>query len=101
MNRVILLLAVCAALLGLPRRSEVAACPLCAEMAEQAFGAEQDDAQREARAYNRSIYFMVSMPYLLLAGLGLLFYRSCRMAQQRGEDSGSSTARVLEQSPEP
>jgi len=39
---------------------------------------EDDDPMREARAYNRSILFMVSVPYLLLGGLGLLMWRSCR-----------------------
>lgn len=39
---------------------------------------EDDDPMREARAYNRSILFMVSVPYALLGGLGLLMWRSYR-----------------------
>jgi hypothetical protein len=35
-----------------------------------------DDPLREARAYNQSIYFMVSMPYLLLGVIGFKVYRS-------------------------
>ena len=38
-------------------------------------GAEEDDASREARAYNQSIYLMVGMPYLLLGVFGVLVYR--------------------------
>lgn len=39
---------------------------------------EDDDPLREARAYNSSILFMVTVPYVLLGGLGLLMWRSCR-----------------------
>jgi hypothetical protein len=31
---------------------------------------------REPRAYNQSIYLMVSMPYLLLGSVGFLIYRA-------------------------
>lgn len=41
-------------------------------------GAEADDQMREARAYNHSIYLMVSMPYLLLGGVGYAIYRGAR-----------------------
>ena len=34
--------------------------------------------QREAEAYNNSIYLMVGMPYMLLAGVGFLVYRGLR-----------------------
>jgi hypothetical protein len=36
---------------------------------------------REARAYNRSIYVMVSMPYLLLGVFGFLIYRGVKKNQ--------------------
>jgi hypothetical protein len=52
-------------------------------MAEMSFGAEDDDPLREARAYNQSIYFMVSMPYLLLATVGFLLWRSYRAGQRQ------------------
>jgi len=39
---------------------------------------EDQDPLREARAYNRCIYVMVSMPYLLLGTVGFLIYRSVR-----------------------
>jgi hypothetical protein len=52
-------------------------------MAEMSFGAEDDDPLREARAYNQSIYFMVSMPYLLLATVGFLIWRSYRAGQRQ------------------
>jgi hypothetical protein len=41
-------------------------------------GAEEDDATREARAYNQSIYLMVGMPYLLLGVFGALVYRGLK-----------------------
>lgn len=31
---------------------------------------------REARAYNYSIYLMVSLPYLMIGGLGVAIYRN-------------------------
>ena len=37
-----------------------------------------DDRLREARAYNTSIYVMVSMPYLLLGVFGFLIYRGVK-----------------------
>ena len=40
-----------------------------------ASSSEDNDPQREARAYNHSIYIMVAMPYLLLGAVGLLIYR--------------------------
>jgi hypothetical protein len=43
---------------------------------------EDDDPLREARAYNNSIYLMVSMPYLLLGTVGILVYRGIRTAQR-------------------
>lgn len=50
-----------------------------------ASGAEDDDPQREARAYNNSIYLMVSMPYLLLATVGFLIYRGVKTAQRKAD----------------
>jgi hypothetical protein len=38
-------------------------------------GSEADDPLQEARAYNNSIYLMVTMPYLLLGTVGFLIYR--------------------------
>lgn len=37
---------------------------------------------REAKAYAASIYLMAGMPYLILASLGILFYRSVKKAQK-------------------
>jgi hypothetical protein len=39
---------------------------------------EDDDPLREARAYNNSIYLMLSMPYLLLGIIGFKVYRICK-----------------------
>jgi hypothetical protein len=41
-------------------------------------GAEEDDATREARAYNNSIYLMAGMPYVLLGGFTAWVYRGLR-----------------------
>jgi hypothetical protein len=54
---------------------------------------DEDDPLREARAYNQSIYLFVSMPYLLLAGVGLLIYRGFKTAQQK--TSGEEPAEDL------
>ena len=46
---------------------------------------------REARAYNRSIYLMVGMPYLLLGTFGYLIYRGLRqkaLAEQQAAPAG-------------
>ncbi len=56
------------------------ACPMCQEAAG-ASQTGQDDAFFQARAFNHAIYLMVSMPYLLLGGLGFLFYRSVKRAR--------------------
>ena len=58
------------------------ACPMCQEAAGSP-STGQDDAARQARAFNRAIYLMVSMPYLLLGGLGFLFYRSVQKARNK------------------
>jgi hypothetical protein len=44
---------------------------------------EDEDPLQEARAYNRSIYLMVSMPYLLLGAIGLGVYRGMKSATKR------------------
>jgi hypothetical protein len=61
------------------------ACPNCKE-AITAAGDEagDDDPLREARAYNRSVYFMIAVPYSLLGGFGLVSYRLYRSARRRG-----------------
>jgi hypothetical protein len=52
-------------------------------------GPEDDDPLREAKAYNASIYLMLTMPYALLGGLGFLIYRSTK-AQKNGKASDGS-----------
>jgi hypothetical protein len=54
------------------------ACPLCREAVTKSSGAEAEDQLREARAYNYSIYAMVSLPYLLVGGMGFFVYRHLR-----------------------
>jgi hypothetical protein len=43
------------------------------------------DENHEPEAYNRSIYLMAFMPYVLLTGLGLMFYRSVRVARKKAQ----------------
>ena len=52
-------------------------------------GPEDDDPLREAKAYNASIYLMLTMPYALLGGLGLLIYRSTK-GQKNGKALGAT-----------
>ena|SRR5437764_9819277 len=56
----------------------VAACPTCSEAVPSTTQATDDDQTREAAAYNKSIYLMVGMPYLLLSLFGFFLYRGLR-----------------------
>ena len=70
-----------AALLSIPLAAT--ACPNCKESVTAAgdeFG--DGDPLREARAYNRSIYLMVAVPYLLVGTCGLVGYRMYRSARR-------------------
>ena len=55
-------------------------------------GQEDDDPLREAKAYNASIYLMLSMPYLLLGGLGLMIYRGVKLRQKRNDADSDPAA---------
>ena len=50
-----------------------------------ASSSEDDDPLREARAYNRSIYLMAGMPYVLLGTVGFLVYRGIKTAQKKAQ----------------
>lgn len=79
MKRLSLLLGVLVLFMQAWCAEPVTACPLCKEAIEKTTSEQpSDDPLREARAWNQSIYLMVSMPYLLLGGLGLLIYREYR-----------------------
>jgi hypothetical protein len=70
-----------AAALGM--HSPARACPLCKEAAESAVDASGeengfDDPMAEAKAYNRSIYMMIGVPYTLFAVGGVYCYRHLR-----------------------
>ncbi len=45
------------------------------ESVPQKSAAEEEDSQREAAAYNFSIYLMAGMPFLLVSGWGFWVYR--------------------------
>jgi hypothetical protein len=60
----------------------VRACPLCQETATTAVESS-DDPLREARAYNRSNFLMLGMPYLLLGVIGYKVYRGLKAADER------------------
>jgi hypothetical protein len=56
------------------------ACPLCKEAAESAIDSSgdenyNDDPLGEARAYNRSIYMMIGVPYTIFVVGGFYCYR--------------------------
>ena len=58
--------------------SQASACPLCKEAAESAVDAtaqQDDDPLAEAKAYNRSIYLMIGVPYTLFTVGGFYCYR--------------------------
>lgn len=55
------------------------ACPLCREAVPNSSGTEEEDQARLALAYNRSIYLMVGMPYLLVGAMSYLIYRQIRL----------------------
>jgi membrane protease YdiL (CAAX protease family) len=61
----------------------VTACPACQDAIINSSGKDDDDPMREARAYNRSIYLMVAVPYGTLSMLGLLVYRGYRTALKK------------------
>lgn len=72
-----------APMLAISFAGTAAACPLCKDAAEAAIDAagEQnfnDDPLAEARAYNRSIYFMIGVPYTIFAVGGIYCYRNLR-----------------------
>src|SRR5512145_1147548 len=54
------------------------ACPTCKDQL-----AGDPGAANLARGYGMSIIFMLSMPYLILAGLGFYFYWEIRKARAR------------------
>jgi methyl coenzyme M reductase gamma subunit len=62
------------------------ACPMCSEAVPATSGAEEDDATREARAYNNSIYLMAGVPYLMLSGFSIWVYRGLRRQALAGRD---------------
>ena len=61
-----------------------------------ASGSEASDPLQEARAYNRSIYLMVAMPYLLLGTVGFMIYRECKKRVVHTEPTASGE---LDQTP--
>lgn len=46
---------------------------------------EDDDPLREGRAYNRSIYLMLPVPYLLLGAISFGVYRGYVKARKQAE----------------
>lgn len=78
--RIVLLLG---AFLTMVHSRPASACPFCQEVLSSARDGEaENDSLREARAYNNSILFMLSMPYLLLSVFGTLVYRALRGQHQ-------------------
>jgi len=74
LHRLTLTFAAAAALLA---AAPAVACPNCKEAAESAIG-DSDDPLQEARAYNRSIYLMLAVPYTIAGFAGVYCYRHLR-----------------------
>jgi hypothetical protein len=53
-------------------------CPNCRDATKATPGASSESQFREAQAFNRSIYVMAGMPFVLLGGFSLAFYRMSR-----------------------
>ncbi|HEV3117319.1 MAG TPA: hypothetical protein VGY58_09715 [Gemmataceae bacterium] len=62
-------------------------------------GSESDDPLQEARAYNRSIYLMVAMPYLLLGAVGFMIYRGYKKQSHTGSSSSEGMDRSQSEPP--
>ena len=77
MNRSLRMLSILAVLASSPA---IMACPNCKDAVEAGASESGDeDPMREARAYNNSIYFMLAVPYSILATGGFLVYRRLRL----------------------
>lgn len=50
------------------------ACPNCRDATKASPGASCESQFREAQAFNRSIYLMAGMPFMLLGGFGFAIY---------------------------
>jgi hypothetical protein len=90
MKNLCLLLGVLVLGLWLAAPPPVRACPNCREAV--ADSGDDDDPQREARAYNESTYLFVSAPYLLLGAFGFMVYRASRQARGLHLPPGQSPA---------
>jgi hypothetical protein len=70
-----------------------AACPSCqASLDEPLEKTGGVDPMREAKAYALSIYLLAGMPYLMLASLGFLFYRSVKKSQKAAGQANAPAA---------
>ncbi len=97
MKRFIILAALLTVLGVLAAARPAAACPMCKEAVpasgdvnDPTLTPEDQDAFRQAKAYNNSIYLFVGMPYLLLGGVGFLVYRNFKKARQVPTDAPQS-----------
>jgi hypothetical protein len=74
-----------------------AACPNCKEAAahssETVGGIDAAYAGNPASAYNNSVLVMLAMPFVVVGGLALVAFRSCRRAARRAEASATKPAR--------
>ncbi|MSR33029.1 MAG: hypothetical protein EXR99_16175 [Gemmataceae bacterium] len=63
------------AILGLAFPSGLRACPNCRDATAATPGATSVEQSQEACAFNRSIYLMAGMPFLLVGGFGIVLTR--------------------------
>ena len=108
MKRALPIVLLLSAFFSLSQPRPASACPFCQEVLSSARdGEEESDSMREARAYNNSILFMLSMPYLLLSVFGTLVYRGLRGQRQSrpavtaNEPPSASALGPAEASPSP
>jgi hypothetical protein len=66
--------------------TEASACPNCREAL-----ADSPQGRGLAAGFYYSILFMMSMPFLILGGLGTVFYRSVRRAQHEQQATGEAS----------
>ncbi|GIW94299.1 MAG: hypothetical protein KatS3mg110_2340 [Pirellulaceae bacterium] len=92
MNRRLIVQLVLVAVVWLGIATAVWACPTC----KQAI-AEGGNAEGLVRGYYYSILFMMSMPFLILGGLGAYFYWEVRRARSRPSVAASSLGGVVRQ----
>lgn len=72
-----------AVLLSLTLLLNAEACPNCRDATQNSPEASQADQYNEARAFNKSIYLMASMPFAIVAGFGIFLRKMLKNQNQQ------------------